>query len=986
MTDTPDLPELPADKDKDERLLPARVFSKWNIIAWAIVPQLFLLFLNWRNYSLISGDASPEQKTVWFTAMGLEVLLLGFFIGGLVFLQKRGKEITKIVALIGLVPPAAFIAYSFFPFHEAIPRGAQLWILPPETVIIDQATWMMPAILYALLVLAAHPVRTLGRELCISVAAIISLALLWALASEGHLSDKVLLPLLATFFPIIGIAIFYAMMKTLIHIYLGMSKARATGPGASRIDADIFRTFCGVLAIALPLLGLMINDLVPFPYDFQSPLVYLLTVVNGIALTLPNFRSVLARRALWLAQLILLPFSLYFFITFMPFLPMSVPGMIVWGGGLLVLIPSVVLMLHTLRLIDGFKTEMSEGHKVMATAGLAATLVLPLLFVGGAVRDRTVVQDAVDFVYNDDFATDRTFPHEPSGVARTLNKLKSFKEGLRLPYLTSTYNQIAFDGLILPDSKMKKLSSAFVGKELEIQPNSNRNFFGRGSAFSNIRRGDPPHTDVSLKLLQATHHIDDLLATSLVAVPMQNNLNSQGEFKTSITLPEDVIISGFWLHIGDERVPGKLFEKKSAMWVYKMIRDIARRDPGVLRYTAPNTVELRVFPLQGHEHRKVEIEFLYPRGDRKTVQIGAQTVALEQRDKYEDAVLAWGGETGTSVSLADEALAQLPQVKRTPYLHFLVNHAQPSKLSAEQLGSAIEAARSVVPEATLGRVTLANFAFTEVGGPELQKFDALRAAAVEAHQSTTKQGGFLPERTLKRALFRYDRDFREAEAGDSLLTHYPVYMLLNGDGTAEVDPAALPDMAYYSALVPEMAALYQYRSDQWSSAPWQNATQDVAILRLGGRNAIVPRNRGTQLSHFDHPPTAEKALAACASTTDSFDPLEAKWVEKDSRYLTAMDAVRRQRLATLNPGRTTDSLYDLVHLSKDTGVLLDSTTYIVVESHAQWEMLERSEKKKLKANKAMDMGEDHALDSVPEPSTSLLLLISSAFLIMHRRR
>ena len=55
----------------------------------------------------------------------------------------------------------------------------------------------------------------------------------------------------------------------------------------------------GLLA---PLGGLLLNRKIPFPCDFQSPGVYVLTVLNGLVLLLPSSRSPNRAALLWLAR------------------------------------------------------------------------------------------------------------------------------------------------------------------------------------------------------------------------------------------------------------------------------------------------------------------------------------------------------------------------------------------------------------------------------------------------------------------------------------------------------------------------------------------------------------------------------------------------------------------------------------------------------------------------------------------------------------
>jgi hypothetical protein len=58
-----------------------------------------------------------------------------------------------------------------------------------------------------------------------------------------------------------------------------------------------------------------------------------------------------------------------------------------------------------------------------------------------------------------------------------------------------------------------------------------------------------------------------------------------------------------------------------------------------------------------------------------------------------------------------------------------------------------------------------------------------------------------------------------------------------------------------------------------------------------------------------------------------------------------------------SPGGSDVDLPALVKASRDSGVLLASTSYVVVENAAQWRMLELSERQKLGQNSALDFRE-----------------------------
>lgn len=76
-----------------------------------------------------------------------------------------------------------------------------------------------------------------------------------------------------------------------------------------------------------------------------------------------------------------------------------------------------------------------------------------------------------------------------------------------------------------------------------------------------------------------------------------------------------------------------------------------------------------------------------------------------------------------------------------------------------------------------------------------------------------------------------------------------------------------------------------------------------------------------------------------------------------------------------------EALGELLALCRATGILVPSVAYMVVENTAQWKMLERAEKKATKGHEGLAMQE-----TVPEPSTLLLVITGAAALLGARRR
>ncbi len=73
----------------------------------------------------------------------------------------------------------------------------------------------------------------------------------------------------------------------------------------------------------------------------------------------------------------------------------------------------------------------------------------------------------------------------------------------------------------------------------------------------------------------------------------------------------------------------------------------------------------------------------------------------------------------------------------------------------------------------------------------------------------------------------------------------------------------------------------------------------------------------------------------------------------------------------------------MVEKSRETGVLVPQTSYIVVESESQFTMLQRAEKKGLTADHALEF--DEFMES-PAPPVVYLIPVLILLMVFHQRR
>jgi hypothetical protein len=763
--------------------------------------------------------------------------------------------------------------------------------------------------------------------------------------------------------------------------------------GWSRTGQRIFLFLVGVVA---PVGGLWLNSSIPFPSDFQAWPVYAMAALNGCVLMLPQSATPGRARLAWLLRCAFFPFILYFFLLFIPFLPLFVVAMIAFGAGFLILTPTVLFLLQGQQVLEGFRLEAARrGRGRAALATIAAMAILPGFFVVGAVWDRTVLRGALDYVYSPDLRQQDHFRGSRSAVERSLVHLRDFKAGVQLPFLTAFYSWAVFDNLVLPDEKMNAMHRAFFGTDLPPVSDGGISIFSgrpnrRGIAQELAPRMVAPPTNVHLDKLTTTSVRDGTCERTTFHLELQGTSRGQNEFSTLIQIPAGVFISGLRLKIGEEWVPGRLFEKKTAMWVYQKISRVQRCDPAILVYRDPTNIDLKVFPITDSERRFVELEILYPAATHPALKIGDESWQGEGSGPA--SALTVTNEGTSTLCLTPDAAAQLPRADRTPYLHFIIDRSAEAALPDDQIAPAMQAALATFSSVREGMATWANYEFADVVPEPL----SLAALCKEApSKRLPKRGGLLAERAIERALLSYHERLAKAAPGSLWLKRYPVFIIL-GSKAGAFKPST--DLAAFAAFAPDSGLIYATpdavswegynyagvrllntgKSVGMKSLPVEHAIRPIALLRVGDSIAPCPVDASEPLLVNFEATNAERTLSVLKE--GAFRPLAVTTtVPPDAPYARGTLAEQRSLDVTYNPSLGNRGLAAIVNLSRETGILLSATSYIVVENSAQWEMLRRKEKQKLNNQNALEFQE------TPEPTAALLLLAGGALLLARRR-
>lgn len=978
---TPSAPnQSPSQKPTPEPLLPD-LMHRPHLLIWVwLIPQIILLLLNLRDYDLAIGEMTDDQKHLaWiWGAFNLANVVAAASLTAFWVIKHKAVSIWLSVGL--LIAQVGYIWMTTVTLDKLIPNALEAWILPSTTVIFQQWTWSMPAAFYAALRLAGFRSR-IGRGKDIGLSFLCMIGPPVGLYLGGWLLEQVGfrwhrefgMQIMIVLFVGVTICLGFGLLRFLLLLFKGVLRGHAW---------KLFG-FTLIFTLLMPLGGLWLNTEIAFPADYQGNWVYIMTCLNALFLMLPVRRSHSWNLILYLLRCLSFAFTLYFFVVFLPYLPLSLLAIFAAGAGFLILTPSVLFIVHIIKIQETLKAELPVNRWAACCLGLLAFTIIPGWITLEGLYQRQQLMQGLDYVYAPEIGSNENFQGNPRAIADAVVWLNDYKAGRYLPYLTPYRSWLMFDGLVLPDKKMERIYRAFTGEVLAKSEGDWDTGFGFFSIRSTnrgagtIRRGAPPPRDVELTSVNLSTEVKQDIATSIVRIEMTAGDHWQSEFVTHIGLPEGIYVSNFWLHIGDERVPGKLFEKKSALWVYQMIRD-SRRDPGLLFYTKPDELELRVFPFTKNQTRIIEIEFNYPKDYARSLFVGKEEVRLGGVDRV--AITTSLGDS-TIASLNRPALDELPLIQRKPYWHFIVDRSIHGP-DAEQLKAAIERLRKTYPDIIDGRVTLANYQSIEVNennGPA--SLDTIKASLASDQLETLlpQDGGFLPNRAIMESFADYAQtDLRK----DADFERFPIFVLLTN---AESHPT-IEDLEPFSDFTPEAQGVLISRRDNLTAVDWNgepiqlpesNVVPPVGMLSAG--EVVRPTLYGIWTATFDFeggqgPLTFLETKGRTFVTLDRITQLPQSDLYSRAMQLNA-EAARLDR----NPGKRQHALTDQVLLAKESGVLTPFTAYIVVENSAQWKMLKRTEKQKLSGNPELEKME------TPEPSVWFLAVILLALEWLRRK-
>lgn len=918
-------------------------------------PLAILFFIFWGQFEIIKSLLNSHSITYW-KIFGISLGFLGLMnFSYALYLTLKQRAVSYLYAILALFLYILFLYFYAFYSNSFIPSSVPRWMVA-ENILIYAGTFIMPTLAYSVLLLISHftpPEKNhkplMSFLLAISIPFLSYLFLQVVLPLSKNVPEKYFThALLVT---MIGITlVFLFSLGRAIFILIGNQQ-------------DFWGKYQWVwkivFALFLPLFGLLLNNGVAFKNkffesyagifgDFSNEWFYILAIINGVLICLPEFDNKKYRFSLFVGRSITFPFTIFFFLVFLPFLPISVIAIIAFGLGFLILSPLILFIIHIHQLtLDYNYLKKILSPKAIQFVFIIALLLIPFVITISYLKDKSTLNTAVEYLYTPDYS--KQVEIDKGSLKKTLKVILRHKnsENFRdrviahnIPFLSSYFNWLVLDNLTLSNSKIAFIENVFFGDTKVKLPHAQ-------TVKDNVVLSDfstESTFDTSQRIWKSWVHF---------TLVNKNKSSRLAEYSTKIELPEGTFLSDYYLYIKDKKEMGILAEKKSAIWVYSQIRN-ENRDPGVLHYETGNKISFRVFPFAKNEVRKTGIEFLHKEPieikiEQRKIKLGDERNSIDQKI-----------ETENFHYLSKNEKEKLELVYRKPYFHFIVDTSKNKNIFINDFTQRIIVA--IKKNKLLAQN--AKISFVNTYTKEIYLSEDWQAK----YRAQKFSGGFFLDRAIRKSLFdSYQKK------------QYPVFIVVTNNmdyAILEKNFAdlrfAFPESNYFYYLnkngrLRPHSLIDKPRKGMKSNSTFKFQNQAVLEYRLSNNHfAYLPN---------DHEPSIILKNSLIESDTIKIE--KKKWlagVSMHARYMSQF----------LHPEVSQKQWVQLVKDSFASKIMTPFTSYLVVENEAQKAILKKKQKQVLSGNRLLDIGND--VESMSEPSLWLILFLLVSFLFYQNKK
>ncbi|MBP7176046.1 MAG: MSEP-CTERM sorting domain-containing protein [Thermoclostridium sp.] len=903
------------------------------------LPQIFILAVLGKIFSIISPLMNTGQVADWYSFGAVILLFIASTAVYAIVCLVRKMEIVPWFGLVVFSVCVPLVYASIMMRDTLIPSSVPSWMMfDLEPVIVLEAL-TVPALAYAMLLSVFWLTPKKGETKLINDAVLtICIPFAWylffvALVPMINGSSEFLEHTLLIVFILSSIAFLFFLTR-MVFIFLSRKP-------------DFWKKLILPFVLIFPLLGLTLNLFTYGPFgNFSHPGFFIAAAICGALLILPEWEKPKIRLMIFLGKMFLFPYTVYFFLIFLPYMPIAIPAIIAVGSGFLILTPIFLFLIHIRSLhIDLCYLRQHYNQRKALAAGVLLTLVLPLSITALYYGDRVNLAKAMTVAVNPSYQEGEPVRVNRNGIRRTLDHVEQNKTrddfilpvfSQQTPLLSAWYRFIVTDNLVLSSDKQELIRRVILGESPE-------------EILSSQETGP---VQLQGATVESTYDTREKVWRSWVHLTLKNSHFSLAEYKTDFKLPEGCYVSNYYLVVEGEKKYGLLADKRAAEWIYRQITTI-RRDPGLLRYIGNNRLGLRVFPFSSDETRLTGFEIIHK----------------------EPAVLSVDGNV---IELAGERLDAPIQLTGAVYLPAYVKEDLQTVTRKNDWFFLIDISDSKKADAYLKRteafVRQQNLALNDVHvlavNDNVWKVQA-QNNALKVQKGVPKGGGFYADKAIKTILYKSFTETSPTRPVIVLVTNNLKSAIIRDD--LDLWQAALPEGNELYHL-DAMGDLFTYNMQPLTNQTGEKSTEIKAVPVIAWPNPQNPQ------AYMPNNGEAEVISMADSAENSSADGFQTSWeiaVLQQAEYLEAV----------LHPENKTENQFNLVRGSIASGILSPYTAYIVLENEAQENMLKEKQKQILAAKSDYDLGENLPEETVmSEPGLIVMaVLFMGALLVLKRK-
>ena len=906
-----------------------------------VLPQILLVYLFYVAFGVIETMLSDNTKEQWSYFCWYYAIKILFFGGYSAYLFVKKKTVPLWASWVIIGVNILSLTLHFYFTNELIPVNIPNWMLTSQDLEIYTYSFIVTGALYGLILLVIHFTKeetklwiSLGGAFGIPFLIYILFQLILFFDFDNQWIDN--FKYLAIYLGIVTVCAFLFFLFRFVYV---LNK---------RSDKSLKTVTRLFFCLLFPLGGLALNNHLfsDFAGDvfgyYNNPAFYLIALLNGIIMLLPSSKSNSLRLFQFSLKSSFFCYIVYFFIIFVPWLPLSIIAILAIGLGFLMLSPVLAFVIQVGDLRSEFlalKNHYSE--KLLYGIGIVSFMLIPMVIAINFSIEKSQLNEAFDFLYDRSYSDSEIADLDTDRIKNVLNHIDRVKhhDVKQIPFIDSYYNWYVLDNLILSDAKLKQMREIFLGKG-DSKINSWRRSWRNNWVY-------PANNAVLEKYVVESIYLPDSgYWKTWINMDLTTQSTNQVQYKAYLKTQPGTFISDYYLTIEDKKKHGILAEKRTAKWVYNNIVK-TRRDPGLLEKIAPDNYSLFVYPVSSSLPRESGIQFIHK--GRTTIQIDSTKIEVGK-----DTLQTQNNENYIYVSAYEKE--QLKKTKRQNHYYVFVDWSRTAMSYSEDIKVVTENFLKTVPkgEVSLG---LQNYEYQKLNVEDWKSYI----------YNYSFKGGFYPEYTIKRRII---------DAYKKQLNHQPVFVLI----TKSIDDLKfLNGLKDIRPLAQELEKIYII--DKTSSQFELNLSTgkiDSITQPFSDRQESYVLKNGEENYYLNL--TVQPELIRKRNNLETFNMDSSL---NSNLYQEALALYELELQDVLKPEQ--DLWEPIVKQSFKNRLVSKFTSFISLETEAQEKMLLHKQKQVLNSNKNLDLEEQ--VQNMSEPSILwYLLALLGIFFIHYRKR